>query len=146
MIKAPIRKHFKIFEYINKKNKFWNIFHSCDSDFIHLILNYQLQSTDNRIFYFVKYNLRDELTFEIINGKKVLFILKDKYKQINNLNIEPNINIIYDFLFILFFFGNDITPFSFELSSEINLKIIFNSHYELFKDNNFIININSAIN
>lgn len=135
---------FKIFDYIIKKKINSEIYiHSCDSDFVHLILNFQLQSNDNKIFYFVKYNLRDETLFEIINAKKIISILKEKYKQINNLTIEPNINIIYDFLFVLFFFGNDIIPFSFEISSDINLKIIFSSHYELFKNNNFIVNVNS---
>lgn len=135
---------YKIFNYINKNKIYSEIYiHSCDSDFIHLILNFQLQSKNNRIFYFLRYNLKENISFEIINAKKIILSLKDKYKQINNISSEPNINFIYDFLFIIFLFGNDIIPFNFELSSEINLKIIFKAHYQIFKDNKFIVNINN---
>ena len=37
-------------------------------------------------------------------------------------------------------FGNDIIPFNLEINSELNLKILFTSHYTLFKNNSFIIN------
>lgn len=135
---------FKIFNYINKNKIKSEIYiHSCDSDFLHLILNFQLQSKENeKLFYFVRYNLKNKNFYEIINASKILLNIKDKYKVINNLLNEPNINIVYDFLFIIFFFGNDIIPFNFEIGSELNLKILFLSHYELYKDNNFIININ----
>lgn len=135
---------YKIFKYIIKKKINSEIYiHSCDSDFIHLILTFQLQYEEfNKLFYFVRYNLKCHKTYDIINAKKILFLIKDKYKNINNLNEEPNINLIYDFLFIILFFGNDIIPLNFEISSELNLKIIFQSHYQLYKDNQFIIDIN----
>ena len=77
---------YKIFNYINKNKINSEIYiHSCDSDFIHLILNFQLQSKNNRIFYFLRYNLKENISFEIINAKKIILSLKDKYKQINNI-------------------------------------------------------------
>jgi hypothetical protein len=59
----------------------------------------------------------------------------------NSNNI--NINIIFDLLYIILMFGNDIIPPNYELGTELNLKILFETHYSLY--NNFIININSPI-
>ena len=40
-------------------------------------------------------------------------------------------------------FGNDIIPSSYELGTELNLKILFETHYDLYKKENFIIVINN---
>ena len=40
-------------------------------------------------------------------------------------------------------FGNDIIPINYELGTELNIKLLFDTHYILYKNNNFVVNLNS---
>jgi len=134
----------KIFKYLNKKKNYTDIYiHTCDTDFINLIILFQMQNNTKNVFL-LKYNLTQLNLFDVISAKDIINEIKKKYKYINNISEDINISIIYDFLFIILFFGNDIIPKSLDLSTEINFKIIFESHYELLKNNLFIININNT--
>ena len=90
---------------------------------------------------FIKYN-KDN--YHLYKGKNLLELFINKYKDdnmINNGNI--NLNFLYDILFIIQLFGNDLIPDSYEISVEIDLTLYNKIHYELYKDNNFIIEINN---
>ena len=144
---------FKIFKHM-KDNKIDGevCIHSCDSDFIFMIIWYQILCDISMVdikLMLITYNKNysDKKTHEynnsLIIAKKINDLLLEKYGNINNINSDININIIVDLLFIILMFGNDIIPSSYELGSELNLKILFESHYCLYCDNNFIININN---
>jgi hypothetical protein len=152
---------YKIFKHMKDNKVDCNVvIHSCDSDFVFMIIWYQLLSNMNNvdinvmmINYIKTYNNDSEATIPclyntIISGKKIINLLLDKYNTINSINNEDitliNINIIFDLLFILLMFGNDILPPSYELGSELNLKLLFETHYELYTRNNFVINLNSV--
>uniref|UniRef100_A0A6C0J6M7 Xrn1 N-terminal domain-containing protein n=1 Tax=viral metagenome TaxID=1070528 RepID=A0A6C0J6M7_9ZZZZ len=134
----------KIFKYLGKKKKYTDIYiHTCDTDFINLIILFQIQNDSKNIFL-LKYSLSQLNLFDVISAKDIIKEIKKKYKYINNISENINISIIYDFLFIILLFGNDVLPKSLYLSTEINFKILFESHYELQKKNLFIININNS--
>ncbi len=139
---------FKIFKHIYDNDLDCSIaIHSCDSDFIFLITWYQLLSivkyNDVNIM-FVNYNNYDEsYNKSIYFGKKIINSILDKYSNINNISDEVSINIVFDFLSLLLLFGNDIMPPSYELGSELSIKHIFETHYELYIDSSFVINLNN---
>jgi hypothetical protein len=139
---------YKIFKHIFDNNLDCSIaIHSCDSDFIFLITWYQLLSivkyNDVNIML-INYNNYDEnYNKSIYFGKKIINSILDKYSNINNIADEVSINIIFDFLSLLLLFGNDIMPPSYELGSELSIKHIFESHYQLYIDSSFVINLNN---
>ena len=139
---------YKIFKYIKENKVDCEIcIHSCDSDFIHLILIFQLLADIKSIdanYLFVRYYTKDDECYQLINAKKINSLLIDKYISINSLSSDINNNFLFDFLFIILMFGNDIIPLSFELSTELNLKILFETHYNLYKKSLFVVNINSS--
>ncbi len=138
---------YKIFKYIIDKKIDCDItIHSCDSDFIFLILWYQLLSiskyNDSNIMLINYNNLKSNIK-TLYYGKKIINALINKYAIINNINEEISINVIYDFLSLLILFENDIMPTSYELGTELSLKTIFDTHYDLYVNSNFIINLNN---
>ena len=127
------------FKILRELPKYKDVYiHSCDSDFLYFIILYYLKYNNN--YKFIKYNNNN--SYDIFSAKNIVNLIIDKYKSINNINENCNINFIYDFLFIIQMFGNDIIPEVFELGVHINIKIYFVTHYILYKNNEFIININ----
>ena len=136
----PGEADFKIFNSIKKINNEDVCIHSCDSDFIFLSLLFQLKFySENKDLNltFVKYNHQK---FNIIEASNCLNLILEKYNQINKIADNSSFNIIYDILFLIMFFGNDILPNSLEIGTELPLKIILKIHYELFENKSFIIN------
>lgn len=139
---------YKIFKYIIDNKIDGSIaLHSCDSDFIFLLVWYQILSFSKNLeinLMLINYsNNKNERT--LYNGKKIINLLIEKYGHINNINTESNnisINIIFDLLCLLILFGNDIMPPSYEIGPELSLKTIYESHYILYKESNFVINLN----
>ena len=139
----PGEADYKILKYIenNKLNGDISI-HSCDSDFLYFIILYQLKNENKYInLNLIKYNNN---TYQLYNAKKLINLFLSKYKYDNKIqNSNINLNFLYDILFIIQMFGNDLIPDSFEISTEINLSIFYKCHYKLYENNNFIININN---
>lgn len=139
----PGEADYKILQYIEKNKIKGDIcIHSCDSDFLYFIILYQLKNQNNYVnLNLVKYNNK---SYQLYNGKKLIELFILKYKQENQI-VGNNINLhfLYDILFIIQMFGNDLIPDNLEISTEINLSIFLNCHYNLYKTNNFIININN---
>lgn len=130
---------YKIFKYIDENKINGEIcIHSCDSDFLHLILLNQIINKENN-YFFIKHTNNN---YELYNSNKIINILNDKYKSINNLECSF-INNIIDFLFIMQIFENDVLPINYYLSVDLSLTLLFNIHYSICKNKNFMININS---
>ena len=144
---------YKIFRHIKENNIDCSIaIHSCDSDFIFLVLWYQLISTTNYndvniMFINYSYNLTKLIDTNynksVYFGKKLIASILDRYNSINNID-DVSINIVYDFLSLLLLFGNDIIPISYELGAELSLKQIFEAHYQLYTSSSFVINLNNV--
>jgi hypothetical protein len=133
---------YKIFKYIKNNNINGDIcIHSCDSDFLYLILLNQILNKDNKYFYIRHCNDN----YELFNANKLINSLNEKYKIVNNIEYSL-INNIIDFIFIIQMFENDILPINYSLSIELNLNFIFENHYNICKNKNFIIDINSEYN
>jgi hypothetical protein len=141
---------YKIFKYIIDNKIDGSIaLHSCDSDFIFLLIWYQILSLSRNInlnIMLINYsNNKNERSF--YNGKKMINLLMEKYAIINNINTTDgnniSINIIFDLLSLLILFGNDIMPPSYEIGPELSLKTIYESHYILYKESNYVINLNN---
>ncbi len=142
---------YKIFKYIiDNKIDGIIVLHSCDSDFIFLLIWYQILSLSRNIetnILLINYsNNKNEKV--LYNGKKIINLLIEKYANINNINTNEgnnniSINIIFDLLCLLILFGNDIMPPSYEIGPELSLKTIYESHYILYKESQFIINLNN---
>ena len=127
------------------------VIHSCDSDFIFMIIWYQLWCNISDIdinLMMINYNktkngLKYDISNTLISGKKINTILLEKYNTINSLNGDVNINIIFDLLFILLMFGNDIIPPNYELGTELNLILLFETHYILYNNCDFVVTLNN---
>ncbi len=139
---------FKIFKHIIDNNIDCSIaVHSCDSDFIFLTIWFQLLAivkyNDINIM-FINYNNQEEnYNKTIYYGKKIINLILDKYSNINNITEDVSINIIFDLLSLLLLFGNDIIPPSYEVGPELSIKLIFESHYQLYIESAFVINLNN---
>ena len=147
---CPGESDYKIFKHISDNKIDCDItIHSSDSDFIFMIIWYQLIFCNNTydinlmLIYYTK-GVNNTFIKTLMRGKKINNSLLEKYKTVNNIIIDVNTNIIFDLLLIILMFGNDIIPTSYELGTELNLKILFETHYDLYKYNNFIININNS--
>ena len=81
--------------------------------------------------------------YEIINSKEFSKTILDKYKSINKINEEPTNNVLFDLLFIIILFGNDIIPNSLDIGTELELKKILEIYYKVFNNKKYIININN---
>lgn len=138
---------FKILKFIEKKNKSSEIFiHSCDSDFIYFILLFQLKSNQKLLkinYNFLRYNVKNENEYMLINATTLINNLIDKYKLVNKLNNLNKNNFIFDFLLLVFMFGNDILPYNFEINTELSLALLFETHYLITKEGENIVNLSS---
>ena len=138
---------YKIFKYILDNNLKNDIcIHSCDSDFLYLSLLFQSLSDTKLIdlnLNFLRYSKKNEEIYELFDASNINNLLLEKYKFINQLDTNITNTILFDFFFIILLFGNDILPNSFEINSELNLKIIFEIHYNLYKNEKNIIDINN---
>ena len=108
---------YKIFCHIKDNNVNNNIaIHSCDSDFIFLVIWYQLTTTKNIDIniLLINYSNSDNIyNKHLYSSKKIISNLIEKYTHINNMNEDASINIVFDFLCLLILFGNDIMPTSY---------------------------------
>ena len=139
----PGEADYKILKHIEDNKIIGDIsIHSCDSDFLYFVILYQLKNQNNYLnLNLVKYSNN---SYNLYNGKNLIELFQYKYKNDNKINDNLiNLNFLYDILFIIQMFGNDLIPDNFEISSEINLSIFFKCHYKLYENNDFIININS---
>lgn len=138
---------FKILKFIENKNKSSEIFiHSCDSDFIYFIILFQLKSNQKLLkinYNFIRYNVKNEDDYMLINATTLINNLIDKYKIVNKLNNFNKINFIFDFLVLVFMFGNDILPPNYEINTELSLALLFETHYLITKEEENIINLSS---
>jgi hypothetical protein len=137
---------YKILKHIENNKILGDIsIHSCDSDFLFFIILYQLKSKNihNYNYNFIKHS---DNNYTLFNGINIINLIYDKYKyinQINNDNFYIKNNFIYDLLFIIQLFGNDIYPDNYEISGIISMDIYFKAHYHNFKENKFIVNLNN---
>ena len=139
----PGEADYKILKHIEDNKIMGDIsIHSCDSDFLYFIILYQLKNENNYLnLNLIKYCNN---SYNLYNGKNLIELFLNKYKNDNKIiNNLINLNFLYDILFIIQMFGNDIIPDNFEISTEINLSIFFKCHYKLYENNDFIININN---
>jgi hypothetical protein len=141
---------YKIFKHmIESKTDCDVAIHSCDSDFIFLIIWYQLTSTvkytdiNLMLINYSKNNSSKKLTRKLYCGKKIINCMIEKYGAINNIDEEVSLNVIFDFLSLLILFGNDIMPPSYEVGPELTIKQIFEAHYNLYSMSEFVINLNN---
>jgi hypothetical protein len=137
---------YKIFKHIlDHKLDCLIAIHSCDSDFIFLLIWFQLILTSKNIdvsLVFINYiNSKNEK--HLFYGKKLINSIVEKYGSINNITDNISINIIYDLLALLILFGSDIMPENYEIGPELSMKHIFECHYILYIDSTFVINLNS---
>lgn len=133
---------FKIYEYTSKFSNEEFTIHSCDSDLLYLnLVNYvkDMSCNKNNNYIFVKYTNE---SYDIIYSNIFIKVLIEKFKFINKINDTISNNFLFDFLFIILFFGNDILPNSIEIGIELGINNIFKIYYLLYKESNFIININ----
>jgi hypothetical protein len=139
----PGEADFKIFRYIiDNKLDCDIVIHSCDSDFIFMVLWYQVINIVGKCNININYINYIGDVKQLYSSKKLINSLMDKYKYINNITDDISINVIFDTLAIILMFGNDIMPISYELGSELSLKQLYETHYKLYSNNKFIININ----
>lgn len=136
---------FKIFKFIEEKKLDGEIYiHSCDSDFIYFILLFQILKNIKSVninYNLIRYNLKLENDYQLLQANRIINELLLKYKYINNLIDIPDSNVILDFLFLVFLFGNDVLPTNYEINAELSLKLIFETHNFLFKNKKYIINL-----
>ena len=136
---------YKIFNEIYKNNYIGDIvIHTIDSDLIHQMIiqqNYfNIINKDINIAV-IKYNSKNNIFVQYINGQLINNNLKEKYNFINSIN-KSSLNIIYDLALIFYFFGNDHLPTSLDLGPELNLDFYCKNHYTSLKTN-YVINIDS---
>jgi hypothetical protein len=135
---------FKIFKHMETNMIDCNIsIHSCDSDFIFMILWYQMinitRHRDMNVML-INYSGTNKTVYF---AKKIINSLLDRYMFINNISDDISLNVVFDFMALLLLFGNDIMPPSYEIGCELSLKQIFETHYNLYKSNDFIVKINN---
>lgn len=141
---------YKIFKYIKTNKLEDNIsILSCDSDLLYQSLvqqcNYNCNGSSIKL-NLVKFYQNNFDYCQLFNADSLVNFINSHYKSVNNTN---NNNFMYDFLFIIIFFGNDLLPSSLEIGSEISFDDIFRSHYKAIKNNNVIefkIGDNKTIN
>ena len=139
---------YKIFTHIIDNNNDCSIaVHSCDSDFIFLVTWYQLLSSvknnDTNIMFINYNNQENGYNKTVYFGRKIINSILEKYSNINSMSEDVSINIVFDLLSLLLLFGNDIIPPSYELGAELTIKQLFETHYSLYIESSFIINLNN---
>ena len=141
---------FKIFKYIKKKKISDNIFiHTCDSDFVHLVLVqqiyniiYQKKTKYNIIRYFSK----DNTTVQYINSYYIIKELMKIIKKIFNIT-ESKYFILLDFLGLCYLFGNDHLPSNNWFGAEFSFEEIIILLKESYKtEQGYLITFNKKKN
>ena len=138
---------YKIFKLIYDNDLLGDIcIHTIDSDLVHQIIvqqNYfNIKNIDINLSV-VKYNYKNNVNQYI----EANVIIKNIDKLYNSIYNKFNNNIIYDLALIFMFFGNDHIPTSFEIGPELNINFFLKTHYDIFKNNDSIINLkNDNIN
>jgi len=131
----------KIFQFIQSKNLIGDILiHTTDSDLIHLILVQQVYLNYKRIdsnISIIRHNSKDEDFIQYFDGNAMINAILKYYNEISNQTTN-DFRVIYDFCFLLWFFGNDHLPSSFEFGPEIGIEQIFKTYSNAKK---FIINL-----
>lgn len=131
---------YKIFKYINNQKLDGNIsILSCDSDLLYQLMlqqfNYNYENKDINL-RLLKFYINSDEYCQLFNGKIINNYLNEQYKKINKTKSNHNFNL--DFYLILNLFGNDFLPSSLDLGPEINLSYFIKTHYETFRDYDFI--------
>jgi len=126
----------KIFQFIHSENLLGDILiHTTDSDLIHLMLVQQtyfnLKRKDVHISI-LRHNSRDEDYIQYFDGPSLINSIIKYYNEISG-NDTIDYRIIYDFCLILFFFGNDHLPASYEIGPEIGIDMILKLYSKLKK-------------
>ena len=124
----------KIFQFIQKENLTGDVLiHTTDSDLIHLMLVQQtyfnLKRKDVNISI-LKHNSKDDDTIQYFDGPAMLNCLIKYYNEISGSQIN-DFRIIYDFCLLLYFFGNDHLPCSYEIGPELGIDYIFKIYSKL---------------
>lgn len=131
---------FKIFKYIYyKKIKGIVYIHTCDTDFLHLILIQQCYAKIfdiNINFNLIRYYSKKDNDYQIITSDNVL---KQFIKVINKYNMDNSYNIILDILFLCYFFGNDYIPENNIFNTNYSFDDIINLLKKSYIDNKKII-------
>ena len=133
----------KIFQFIHSKKLTGDVLiHTTDSDLIHLILiqqNYfNLKRVDINISL-IKHNSKDDEQIQYFDSQNMITALIKTYQQFSNSS-STDYRIINDFSFLLWFFGNDHLPSSFEIGPELGLDYIMKLYSSLKL---FIVSINN---
>jgi len=124
----------KIFQFIQKEELTGDVLiHTTDSDLIHLMLVQQtyfnLKRKDVNISI-LKHNSKDEETIQYFDGPSMINSLIKYYNEISGTD-GNDFRIIYDFCLLLYFFGNDHLPCSFEIGPELGIDYIFRIYSRL---------------
>lgn len=140
---------FKIFKYIQKKKIKGDIFiHTCDSDFVHLVLVQQVynilyQKKNN--YNIIRYYSRDKTAVQFVDS---LFIVKELIKIVKK-NFNSNENkyyILLDFLGLCYLFGNDHLLNNDWFGSELSFEEILYSLKISYKDRGYMLNFDKSKN
>jgi len=124
----------KIFQFIQKENLTGDVLiHTTDSDLIHLMLVQQtyfnLKRKDINISI-LKHNSKEEDVIQYFDGPAMLNCLIKYYNDISGVQVN-DFRIIYDFCLLLYFFGNDHLPCSYEIGPELGIDYIFRIYSRL---------------
>ena len=119
---------FKIFKYISQKSIKNNIYiHTCDSDFLHLILVQQCYYNTfqkNIKYNLIRYYSKKSETVQFISADKIIKDILKIYSKVYKNN-DNNYLKVLDFLFLCYFFGNDHLPNCNWFGPELSLENIF---------------------
>jgi hypothetical protein len=124
----------KIFQFIQKENLMGDVLiHTTDSDLIHLMLVQQtyfnLKRKDVNISI-LKHNSKDDDTIQYFDGPAMINCLIKYYNDISGVQVN-DFRIIYDFCLLLYFFGNDHLPCSYEIGPELGIDYMFKVYSRL---------------
>jgi hypothetical protein len=141
---------YKIFQNIQNNNIIGDIcIHTIDSDLVHQIIvqqNYfNIINKDINLFV-IKYNYKNDNHIQFIDARNIINYISKLYLNISNSD-SFNYFIIWDIALLLYFFGNDHLPSSFEIGPELSLEYLLKTHYNVFKNKKSIIDLtNNEIN
>jgi len=124
----------KIFQFIQKEDLTGDVLiHTTDSDIIHLMLVQQtyfnLKRKDVNISI-IKHNSKDDESIQYFDGPSMINCLIKYYNEISGVQVS-DFRIIYDFCLLLYFFGNDHLPCSYEIGPELGIEYILKIYSRL---------------
>lgn len=135
----------KIFCYIYKYELGDDIvIHTCDSDLVHQTLvqqTYFYLNNKQIDLSVIRYYTKDYQGSQYVSAKKIIKLIVKKYLEMSNIKKEDKTNyyLIFDLMFIIYFFGNDNLPSSVEMGSEISLNYLIISHVRSLRKGNYAI-------